>query len=150
MAVVSPGSDPDISLTNAEFVEQISGDFYAGEALSAARLVRVADGAASGETAGDVYHSQPNDGTATPAADARGQVAGVVARDVPSGQVVTIFGEGTIVQYGGGGLNPGQVYYVGTDGQLDDSPTLNDQEGVALAISSNEYMLMNTRADSRT
>lgn len=141
MSTVAPGSDSDIDLNYGQYFRVLSGDAIAGEALKAGRLVRISDGSGS-ETAGEIYHCQADDGSGTPAADHRGRVIGVVPKNYNAGEPVTVFGPGTRVYYGGGNLSAGQRYYLGADGKLDDAATQNDQAGVAVAINSDEYLLM--------
>lgn len=140
MAVKTPGTDPDISMTNAQYVPQVSGDKFAGEDLPAGRLCYMENGDSG--TQGRIYLAQPNDGAGSPSADHRGRVLGVTARSHKAGEPVTLFGPGTLVRYSDGGLTPGNLYYVGTDGQIDDSTTLNDDQGIAIALTTDAYILL--------
>lgn len=143
MANIAPGSDPDIDLSYGTYKRVLSGDMIAGEDLNAGHLVRVSNGD-NGETAGRIYHCQADDGAGSPASDHRGRVIGVVPKNYNQGEPVTVFGEGTRVQWGGGGLPQGDRLYVGDDGQVNDAAQENDQEGVAVAINSDEFVLTRT------
>lgn len=122
--VAAPATTTTVDTRSAQHATQIpaSVGLTAGEALTTASPCRI-------HSDGKVYLSN---GTAD---DAEANVHGWTGKPYAAGDAVTLWGPGTIFEYGTG-LTPGAVLYVGTtDGRLDTAATTGDATGVALVIS---------------
>lgn len=110
--------------------DQIAGDLYAGEALSACApcYIKASDGL--------VYQSNAT------AADEPSKIDGWTQRAVAAGQPVTLYGAGSRFGYGTG-LTPGANYYLGaTAGRLDDGPTVGGATPIARAINATDIRVL--------
>lgn len=136
MATVTQSSESSVDMSTGVDAPKVADEaLKAGEDLPAGRACYIDNGD------GQVYLAQPNDGTATPAADQRGNVVGITARSVNQGEPVTPFGRGVRWKYADAGtLTPGSRYYVGPDGQIEDTAQLNDQTGLFLALTDEDLM----------
>lgn len=123
MALVTRSSNARVDASSAQFAPQISGDYFAGEALDAVApcYIKASDG--------KVYMSN---GTA---ANEAAKCDGFTPRSYLAGETVTLYGPGTKFEYATG-MTPGDTLYVGaTAGRLDTTATTGDAAGVARAIS---------------
>lgn len=131
MALVSKVS-PSLDMTTAKVAPQITG-LYAGAAIAAydACYIASADGL--------VY---PSDATA---ANEAAEFHGICPRAAAIGEPVTLFGPGARMRYSTG-MTPGATLYVGIAadavGSLNDAAQVGDQEGVAMAISATDIMVL--------
>ena len=129
MALVTVASDASMDTGTAQFAPQLSGDLYAGEALLVAAPCHI-------ESDGKVYMSNAT------AANADAVTLGFTPRATASGEPVTLFGIGTRFRYASG-MTPGDTLYLGaTDGRLDDAATTGDAEGIAIAVSATDIVIV--------
>ena len=76
------------------------------------------------------------------AANEAAEVVGFTPRAVASGEPVTLFGAGARFRYGAS-LTPGDIYYIGaTKGRLDTGATTGDSGGVAMAVTSEDIVII--------
>jgi hypothetical protein len=132
MALITGSANVSIDPVTAQFAPQISG-LNAGEALKAGAFCFVASD-------GDVEETDIASGSST---------LGVTARQVNSGEPVTLFGVGTRIGRFSAGMTPGTLLFLSaTDpGSLEDAATACDKKGSALVVSATDIVV--TRADGR-
>ncbi len=121
----------DLDLNSARRASQISG-LHAGEdGIKRGMPCRV-------DSNGEVVRSNAS------ADDANAQVDGFAARDANEGEPITLMGIGLRMQYNAAGdLTPGDTLYVAAaDGELDDTSTTGDANGVARAVSSTDIVII--------
>ncbi len=130
MALVTPSSVVSVDAASAQFAPQISGDFYAGEALLAAApcYIKASDG--------KVYMSN---GTA---ANEAATCDGFTPRAYAINEPVTLYGPGTKFEYSTG-MTKGVLYLGATAGRLDTAATTGDAVGVAKAITARIIQVRN-------
>lgn len=130
MAVVERAADASLDASTGAFADQLSGNLHAGEDLPNVSPCRIG-------TDGLVYRS---DGTAD---DADASFDGFTARAVKAGQPVTLYGAGARFRYAESGLAPGTLLYIAaTAGELDDSPTTGDPDGVAKVVNATDIRVI--------
>lgn len=134
MALVTRNSNITIDGVSAINTTQIPASIglVAGEALDAAApcYIKASDGL--------VYMSN---GTA---ADEAAKIDGWTGKSYLVGEPVSLFGVGSLFEYGTG-LTPGATLYIGaTAGRLDTAPTTGDAVGVARVVTAT--MIRTTRA----
>lgn len=133
MALLARSASAGGDTTHLIKVPQVSGDLYAGEALDACAMCRIA-------ADGLVYMSN---GTAN---DALARFTGVTNRAVAIGQPVTLYRNGARFGYGTG-LTPGAQYFVAaTAGRLDTAATTGGLTSVAEAINTTDIQIICMRA----
>lgn len=124
MALITRLSNVTLETISASHANQIPGalGLVAGEALDAAApcYIKASDG--------KVYMSN---GTS---ANEAAKVDGFTGKSYQSGEPVSLWGRGTLFEYGSG-LTIGATYYIGaTAGRLDTAATTGDAVGVARAV----------------
>jgi hypothetical protein len=130
MAVVTKDPLASMDASNGMFGYQITGDFYAGEALPAASPVYIKS------ADGKVYMSN---GTA---ANEAATFFGFTPKAYSIGQAVAIFGLGSRFRYGTG-LTIGAKYFVAaTAGALDTAATTGGLTPVARAITATDIQVI--------
>jgi hypothetical protein len=124
MALITRLSNVTLETISAAHANQIPAalGLVAGEALDAAApcYIKASDG--------KVYMSN---GTS---ANEAAKVDGFTGKSYASGEPVSLWGRGTLFEYGSG-LTIGATYYIGaTAGRLDTATTTGDTVGVARAV----------------
>lgn len=117
------------------FVSQITG-YEAGEAIKKGAMCYI-------KSDGKVYECLATTGSSASAAP-----MGVASRQANSGEFLTLYGEGTIMQYGTG-LTPGAILYLANldAGYYDSAATNGDDAGVLLCLDAENVKVI--RADGR-
>ena len=131
MTLLTGSAIASIDPVSAQFAPQISG-LKAGEALKLGAFCFI-------DTDGDVNECDTASGSYS--------ALGVTARQVVSGEPVTLFGQGTIIGQYSSGMTPGTMYYLSAadPGSLDSAATVRDGKGSAVAISATDIVVI--RAD---
>lgn len=130
MADITRSAAPSMDASTGMFAPQITGSFYAGEALDSVApcYIKAADGL--------VYMS---DGTA---ADERAKFDGFTPKAYRVGDAVTLFGVGARFRYGSA-LTPGQNMFIsGTTGRLSDVATVGGTVAIARAINTTDIRVL--------
>jgi hypothetical protein len=131
MALVTRLASASMDTVTGKKAAQLSGDFYAGEALDlvAPCYIKTSDG--------KIYMSN---GTA---ADEAAEVVGFTARATALGQPVTLFGPGTRFRYAAFSGQAGDLLYVAaTAGRLDTAATTGDAVGVARVVNATDIRVI--------
>lgn len=118
------------SIDGSQNKQLLAGEVFAGENLDAAApcYIKSSDG--------KIYMGN---GTA---ANEAAEIAGFTPRAYQAGEPVTLFGLGTRFRYGSG-LTPGDVYFLAaTAGRLDSVPTTGDSNGMAIAVSATDIVVI--------
>lgn len=130
MALITPITTVTVDIAHLHEVQRTPNlnTMVAGQALLAGAPCHI-------ESDGTVHMSN---GTA---ANADAVVLGFTTKAYVVGEPVTLFGQGTVLEYGSG-LTPGATYFLGTtDGRLDTAATTGGTRGIAVALDSKRIMV---------
>jgi hypothetical protein len=132
MSVVTGSSKVSMDMVSAQKAPFIAG-LYAGEALKAGAMCYI-------KSDGEVYECLGTSGSAASCP------MGIAPRQYNENEAVTLFGEGTRLQYASG-LTPGARLYLSDSdaGYYEDAATIGDKVGVLFCITATDVMVM--RAD---
>ncbi len=132
MTVVTRGAS--LSIDTGQAVQVVAGNIYAGEDLDAVAPCYI-------KSDGKIYMC---DGVADAEA---AKFVGFTAREIKSGEPVTLFGCGSRFKYGSG-LTPGAMLYLAAvdiynndAGRLDTAATTGDTKGTAMVVSATDILV---------
>lgn len=118
-----------VDANSARVAPQISGLVAGEDGIKKGMPCRV-------DSSGEVVRSNGS------AADVNANVDGFAASDADTGDAVTLYGPGTIFQYGESLTEPNTLYLAAADGELDNTTTTGDATGIARVISPKEIIVL--------